>query len=90
MVLALNDKGVPTKNQLELWEKFGRPDCRAFKKDHFQSIMHNNGKFYRDFYDFFAGKLKGEKRKYTMEPGKCLTRKVDIIGKFHEKSPYDL
>lgn len=41
MVIADDDLTVPTKNQLELWEAFGRPQELSLPGKHFQVILKN-------------------------------------------------
>ena len=41
MVMADKDKAVPTKNQLELWLAFGKPENNNFNDGHFQTMLLN-------------------------------------------------
>jgi len=41
MVIALEDTAVPTKNQLELWEAFHRPQNIQYHADHAPTIFKN-------------------------------------------------
>jgi hypothetical protein len=41
MVMADYDKAVPSKNQLELWLAFGKPERIIFNQGHFQTMLLN-------------------------------------------------
>jgi hypothetical protein len=58
MVIAEDDLSVPTKNQIELWESFGRPEHLNFPGKHFPVILKNlfQHKFIYNFLENRLGK----------------------------------
>jgi hypothetical protein len=59
MVIAEDDISVPTKNQLELWEAFGRPQELSLPGKHFPVILKNLFK-HKFIYDFLSDRLDQE------------------------------
>jgi hypothetical protein len=59
MVIAEDDISVPTKNQLELWEAFGRPQELSIPGKHFPVILKNLFK-HKFIYDFLSNRLDRE------------------------------
>ena len=59
MVIAEDDISVPTKNQLELWEAFGRPQELSIPGKHFPVILKNLFK-HKFIYNFLNDRLDRE------------------------------
>lgn len=60
MVMAMDDTSVNTKNQLELWEAFSRPDFLSFPGQHFPVIFKNLFK-HAPIYKYLEKRLSNEK-----------------------------
>jgi hypothetical protein len=59
MVIAEDDLSVPTKNQIELWESFGRPEHLNFPGKHFPVIFKNLFQ-HKFIYNFLENRLGQE------------------------------
>lgn len=59
MVIAEDDTNVPTKNQLELWESFGRPQQLSIPGNHFPVILKNLFQ-HKLIYEFLKNRLEQE------------------------------
>lgn len=59
MVIAEDDISVPTKNQLELWESFGRPQELSLPGKHFPVILKNLFQ-HKSIYEFLNDRLGRE------------------------------
>ena len=84
MNLDVKDDIVATDNQLELWEAYGKPNCRIFTDEHFYAVIRANAFHFQDYFRFFEEKLLNRGKQKKAPLGKCFFSK----GKKKFRSPF--
>ena len=84
MNLDVKDDIVATDNQLELWEAYGKPNCRIFTDEHFYAVIRANAFHFHDYFRFFEEKLLNRGKQKKAPKGKCFFSK----GKKKFRSPF--